>query len=50
MAVDIKDIEQVANELKGNFDEFRQKMISALRPSSRKRASCLKPLRRLTAN
>ncbi|MDN6549852.1 MAG: phage major capsid protein, partial [Enterobacterales bacterium] len=25
MAVDIKDIEQVANELKGNFDEFRQK-------------------------
>lgn len=36
MAVDIKDIEQVANELKGNFDEFRQKMINVLTLSNRK--------------
>ena len=43
MAVDIKDVELVAQELKGNFEEFTKRTISAWTRSKRKRASCPKP-------
>ena len=37
MAVEIKDVEQVAQDLQQKFDDFKRKMISALTLSKLKR-------------
>lgn len=39
MAVDIKDVEQVAQELQQKFDDSKQRTTSALRRLSRKKAN-----------
>lgn len=39
MAVDIKDVEQVAQDLQQKFDDFKAKTTSALTRSNRKKAS-----------
>lgn len=37
MAVDVKDVEQVAQELQAKFDDFKAKTTNASTRSSRKR-------------